>query len=94
MINRSPLPVPDNGALVVRLSKVKGAPGPVSVIDALCVRADAIATALEVLGPDEAYALASEREWAALLIVRGDDGEYHERPTPAFTARTGYSPHE
>ncbi len=61
----------------------------VSVIDALCVRADALATALEVLGPDEAYALASERGWAALLIIRDDAGQYRERSTPAFSARAG-----
>ena len=59
----------------------------VSVIDALCVRADALATALEVLGPDEAYALASEHGWAALLIIRDDAGTYQELSTPAFLAR-------
>ena len=58
----------------------------VSVIDPLCVRADALATALEVLGPDEAYTLASEEQWAALLIVRDESGRYHERLTPAFSA--------
>ena len=61
----------------------------VSVIDPLCVRADALATALEVLGPDEAYTLAAEQRWAALLIVRDRSGRYHERPTPAFLARGG-----
>jgi thiamine biosynthesis lipoprotein len=61
----------------------------VSVIDALCVRADALATALEVLGPDEAYALASEHGWAALLIIRDDAGTYRERSTPAFAAHRG-----
>ena len=62
----------------------------VSVIDSLCVRADALATALEVLGPDEAYALAAERGWAVLLIIR-EDGGYRERLTPAFMARTGHA---
>lgn len=61
----------------------------VSVIDSLCVRADALATALEVLGPDDAYALAVERGWAALLIIREDAGTYRERLTPAFSARVG-----
>ena len=61
----------------------------VSVIDALCVRADALATALEVLGPDEAYALASEHGWAALLIIRDEAGTYRERSTPAFSAHWG-----
>ena len=59
----------------------------VSVIDSLCVRADALATALEVLGPDDAYALAAERGWAALLIIREDAGTYREQSTPAFSAR-------
>ena len=63
----------------------------VSVIDALCVRADALATALEVMGPNEAYALASERGWAALLIIRDEGGTYRERSTPAFSARVGLS---
>ena len=61
----------------------------VSVIDTLCVRADALATALEVLGPDQAYALALERGWAALLIIRDEAGGYRERSTPAFVARSG-----
>ena len=63
----------------------------VSVIDALCVRADALATALEVLGPDEACALASEHGWAALLIIRDDAGTYREHSTPAFSTRAGVS---
>ena len=57
-----------------------------SVIDPLCVRADALATALEVLGPDEGFALAAANGWAALLVVRQPDGTLHERETPAFTA--------
>ena len=60
----------------------------VSVVEALCVRADAIATALGVLGPDHGFSLAIEQGWAALLIERGKDGELHERETPAFAALT------
>ena len=56
----------------------------VSVIDPSCARADALATALEVLGPDEGYALATERGWAALFLVRDDAGGFTERATPAF----------
>jgi thiamine biosynthesis lipoprotein len=63
----------------------------VSVIDDLCVRADALATALEVLGPDEAYALALEHGWAAFLIIRDDAGAYREQSTPAFLVRAGLS---
>ena len=59
-----------------------------SVIDPLCVRADALATALEVLGPEDGFALAVENGWAALLIGRQPDGTLYERETPAFTALT------
>ena len=56
----------------------------VSVIAELCVVADGLATALEVLGPDDGYALAVERGWAALFLVRDDTGAIRERTTPAF----------
>ena len=55
-----------------------------SVIDPLCVRADAIATALMVLGPDDGYALAVEQGWPALFIVRAPDGTFEERATSAW----------
>ena len=56
----------------------------VSVIAPTCVQADAIATALEVMGPEEGYALAVERGWAALLVGRKEDGTLYDRETPAF----------
>ena len=58
----------------------------VSVIAELCVVADGLATALEVLGPDDGYALAVERGWAALFLVRDDTGAISEHATPAFEA--------
>ena len=58
----------------------------VSVVAELCVVADGLATALEVLGPDEGYALAVERGWAALFLVRDDSGAISELMTPAFEA--------
>ncbi len=58
----------------------------VSVIADRCVVADGLATALEVLGPDDGYALAVERGWAALFLVRGEDGAISERATAAFPA--------
>ena len=64
----------------------------VSIIDSQCARADALATALGVMGPDEAFALAMTQEWAALLVVREDDGAYRELATPAFAALTIPSP--
>ncbi len=56
----------------------------VSVIDPLCVRADAIATALMVLGPDDGFALATEQDWPALFLVRLPDGALEERATSAW----------
>ncbi len=58
----------------------------VSVVADRCVVADGLATALEVLGPDDGYALAVERGWAALFLSRGEDGAIGERATPAFSA--------
>lgn len=57
-----------------------------SVVAPLCVRADGMATALEVLGPDEGFKLAVEQGWAALLIGRREDGSLYEHETPAFAA--------
>jgi len=64
----------------------------VSVIADRCVVADGLATALEVLGPDDGYALAVERGWAALFLIRGEDGAIAERATPAFSAALASSP--
>ena len=64
----------------------------VSVIADRCVVADGLATALEVLGPDDGYALAVERGWAALFLVRGEGGAIAERATPSFSAVLASSP--
>ncbi len=58
----------------------------VSVVADTCLEADGLATALEVLGPDDGYALALENGWAALFLIRGADGAIAERATPAFSA--------
>ena len=55
-----------------------------TVIDTLCVRADALATALMVLGPEEGMALARRLDLAALLLIRNDQGGFDERATPRF----------
>lgn len=60
----------------------------VTVIDALAVRADALSTALMVLGPDDGLALAARLDLAALFIVRTDAGGFTERATPRFDALT------
>ena len=55
----------------------------VTVADSLCMRADALATALMVLGPERGLELALAESLAAAFIVRGDEG-FEELATPAF----------
>ncbi len=57
----------------------------VSVIAALCVRADAYATALLVLGP-EGFDLAEELGLAAYFLQRDKEGVFVGRMTTAFKA--------
>ncbi|MCC7327685.1 MAG: FAD:protein FMN transferase [Burkholderiales bacterium] len=56
----------------------------VSVVDASCARADAMATALIVLGSERGYALAVERGVAAYFIRREGEGTFRDFATPAF----------
>lgn len=56
----------------------------VSVLHPECAWADAYATALNVLGPEEGYALAERLGLQALFIVRNDDGAFTERATRGF----------
>ncbi len=55
----------------------------VTVIHESCCVADAMATAINVLGPDEGYDLAVRQGLAALLMIHTDDG-FVEKRTPAF----------
>jgi len=55
----------------------------VTVLDRSCARADAWATALLVLGPDDGYAAAVREGLAALFLRRGPDGLI-EQTTPAM----------
>jgi thiamine biosynthesis lipoprotein len=55
----------------------------VSVLDASCMRADAMATALMVLGPEDGYNLAVQHELAALFLVKSPSG-FVEKSTPQF----------
>ncbi|NKN33231.1 FAD:protein FMN transferase [Marichromatium bheemlicum] len=57
----------------------------VSVIAADCAQADALATALLVLGPEAGFALAETHDIAAFFVVREDDG-YSDRATSRFVA--------
>ncbi len=58
----------------------------VSVIADRCSLADARSTALNVLGPEEGYALAVAQGWAVLFVTDDGTGRLVERETPAFTA--------
>jgi thiamine biosynthesis lipoprotein len=61
----------------------------VSVVARECGYADAMATALIVLGPDRGYALAAAQNIAAHFIVRERDGTLVDRRTPAMVALGG-----
>ncbi len=61
----------------------------VTVVADDCVRADALATALIVLGPQRGWALAQQQQLAAHFIVRDRDGHLHDRSTAAFAALSG-----
>jgi thiamine biosynthesis lipoprotein len=55
----------------------------VTVIDSECMRADPLATALTVLGPEEGYDYARRHDIAALFIIRTPQG-LEERMTPMW----------
>ncbi|MFK7912556.1 MAG: FAD:protein FMN transferase [Pseudomonadales bacterium] len=55
----------------------------VSVLAATAMQADALATALNVLGPEAGYTLAQQQGLAVLFIERTAQG-YQQRYTPAF----------
>ncbi len=57
-----------------------------TVIDRDAAWADALATALLVLGPDAGRALATRQRLAARLVLRQPDGTHAEWWTPAFEA--------
>jgi thiamine biosynthesis lipoprotein len=55
----------------------------VSVVHESCAWADAYATAIMVLGPEEGYQFAIDHQLAALLIVHNGEA-FVEKATPAF----------
>jgi len=60
----------------------------VTVIASECARADALATALNVLGPEQGWQLAVQHDLSALFQVASPSGDaFEERATPAFEAR-------
>jgi thiamine biosynthesis lipoprotein len=60
----------------------------VTVVHEECMFADAMATALFVMGLGRGIALARQRQLAALFVVREGGGSFSEHPSPAF-ARLG-----
>jgi thiamine biosynthesis lipoprotein len=58
----------------------------VSVVHREAVRADAWATALTALGPEEGFARAEAEGIAAYFLVRSEGGSFEARSTPAFPA--------
>ncbi len=65
---------------------VRHALASVTVVHAQCMQADALATALTVLGPDEGWAYAERERLAGLFIRRDADGGHEARPTAGFEA--------
>lgn len=59
----------------------------VTVLHDECMTADAMATALIVLGPERGLALARQHGVAAFFVVRAGDGALHDLASPAFAAR-------
>lgn len=55
----------------------------VTVLSHTTMRADALATALMVLGPEEGFARAQREGVPALFLIK-EDGGFSERPTSAF----------
>jgi len=56
----------------------------VSVVHRSCTYADAMATALNVLGPEDGMALARSEKLAAQFVVRNAHGEFEARTTESF----------
>lgn len=61
----------------------------VTVVAGDCMTADALATALIVLGPERGWALAQAQGLAAYFIERAAEGRFTDRATPAFAALGG-----
>lgn len=59
----------------------------VTILRDTAMEADALATALMVLGPDQGYRLAERQQIAALFIIKSDEG-FVERSTQAYNELT------
>lgn len=67
---------------------VKHSLASVSVVGETCMNCDAVATCLMVLGPEEGYNWAKEREIAAYFIVKAENG-FTERFSPRWQKLLG-----
>ncbi len=56
----------------------------ITVLHPRCALADAWATALNVLGPEEGFRLAERERLPAFFVIRDPEGHFIERATPAF----------
>jgi thiamine biosynthesis lipoprotein len=56
----------------------------VTILDESCARADALATAMLVMGMEKAKKFVEQNEVKAYLIVRDQKGEFEEYLSPAF----------
>ena len=65
--------------------------GSVTVLADSCLEADAWATALYVLGPEDGLDVAEERDLAVLFLTADPDGNLREEPSDAFRAATGWA---
>ena len=61
----------------------------VSVVAETCAFADAWATALTVLGPDEGLRVAEDEELTVLFITREADGSFRPHASERFEAAFG-----
>ncbi len=59
----------------------------ITILSDTTMEADAIATALMVLGPDDGYIIAEHEKIAALFIIKTDDG-FVEKASSVFINRT------
>jgi thiamine biosynthesis lipoprotein len=66
--------------------------GSVTVLADSCLEADAWATALYVLGPEDGPEFAEQRDIAALFLTADTGGTLREAATGAFRAVTGWAP--
>lgn len=59
----------------------------VTVLAPTAAEADALATALNVWGPDEGLKRAARHEWSVLMVVRTSGGAFEQRKTGLFATQ-------